>query len=40
VSLTAATALVEALALGVTEAVGGSAVRERLETFDSLSAEQ
>jgi DNA-binding MurR/RpiR family transcriptional regulator len=40
VSLTAATALVEALALGVIEAAGGSAVRERLEQFDSLSGEQ
>jgi DNA-binding MurR/RpiR family transcriptional regulator len=40
VSLTAATALVEALALAVIEATGGSAVRERLEAFDSLSVEQ
>jgi hypothetical protein len=32
--------LVEALALGVIEAAGGSAVRERLEQFDSLSGEQ
>lgn len=40
VSLTAATALVEALALAVIEATGGSAVRERLEAFDSLSVDQ
>lgn len=40
VSLTAATALVEALVLGVIEATGGSAVRERLQAFDSLSAQR
>jgi DNA-binding MurR/RpiR family transcriptional regulator len=39
VSLTAATALAEALALGVIEVAGGSAVRERLEEFDVLSTE-
>jgi DNA-binding MurR/RpiR family transcriptional regulator len=40
VSLTAATALVEALTLAVIETAGGSAVRDRLESFDALSAEQ
>jgi hypothetical protein len=40
VSLTAATALVEALTLAVIESAGGPAVRERLESFDVLSAEQ
>ena len=40
VSLTAATALVEALTLGVAEGAGGPAVRERLEAFDALSSDQ
>lgn len=40
VSLTAATALAEALALGVIEASDAALVRERLEGFDALSAEQ
>ncbi len=39
-SLTAATALVEALTLGVVETAGGPAVRERLEAFDVLSSDQ
>ena len=40
VSLTAATALIEALILGVVETAGGSSVRERLENFDVLTADQ
>jgi len=40
VSLTAATALIEALILGVVETAGGSSVRERLENFDVLTSDQ